>query len=127
MYDSWGTSWGAVSAWGISWVHATGPAQVVVVIDRWGEDERIKEYKRRKEELHEQILSAFEAVTGEAKVPTIEEIKAVEKKQPLEVKALKRVRNDVLELQEVNESILRAIRMLQDQEMQDIAFIVSVL
>jgi hypothetical protein len=126
MYDSWGSSWGAVSAWGQSWVHPTAPIPVVV-IDTHDDVRRINEYKRRREELHAQILSAFEEVTGEAKVPSVEEIKAEEKRKPLEVKTLKRIRDDVVELKEVNESILRAMRMLQEREMEDIAFIVSVL
>jgi hypothetical protein len=126
VYDSWGSSWGAVSAWGQSWVHTTTP--VVVVIDTHdGVDERIKEYKRRKEELHEQILRAYEDITGESRLPSVEDIQAEEKKQPLELKTLRRIKEDVVELNEVNESILRTSRMLQERELQDIAFILSVL
>lgn len=125
MYDSWGSSW--AGAWGQSWVHTTVPPVVVVIDTHDGISKNIEDYKRRREELHDTILRAFEDITGEAKVPTVEEIKKEEKRQPLELKALKRVRNDVLELQEVNESILRAMRMLQEREMQDIAFIVSIL
>jgi hypothetical protein len=124
MYDSWGSSWGAVSAWAQSWFH---PTQVITIDTHDGLRKNIEDYKRRKEELHEQILRAFEEVTGEAKVPTVEEIRTEEKRQPLELKTLKKVRSDVLELKEVNESILRAMRMLQEREMEDIAFIVSVL
>jgi hypothetical protein len=127
VYDSWGTSWGAVSAWGQSWVHTTVPPVVIVRDTHDGLRKNIEDYKRRKEELHETILRAFEEVTGETKIPTVEEIKAVEKKKPLELKALRTIRNDVLELREVNESILRASRMLQEREFEDIAFIVSIL
>jgi hypothetical protein len=128
MYDSWGTSWGAVSAWGVSWVHTTPPPVVVVIDTHDGIRKNIEDYKRRKEELHENILRAFEEVTGvrQAEV-TPAEIDAAQKVFPAERLVLKRIKDEALELREVNESILRAMRMLQDREMEDIAFIVSVL
>ena len=127
MYDSWGSSWGAVSAWGQSWVHTT-PPPIVVVIDTHDDVKRINEYKRRREELHEDILRAFEEVTGEreTEIPVIEaKVNELQKERPSF--ALKRVREDVVELREINESILRVSRMLQEREMNDIAFIVSIL
>ena len=127
MFDSWGISWGAVSAWGQSWVHTT-PIPPVVVIDTHDDVERINEYKRRRDELHEDILRAFEEVTGEreTEIPVIEaKVEQLQKATPSF--ALKRVREDVVELKEINESILRVSKMLQEREMQDIAFIVSVL
>ena len=126
-YDAWGSSWGAVSAWGQSWVHTTPPPIVVVIDTHDGLKKSIEDYKRRREELHENILRAFEDVTGESTVPTIEHIVEVERTHPKEKRVLARVKNDVLELREVNESILRAMKMLQDREFEDIAFIVSVL
>jgi hypothetical protein len=100
----------------------------VVVIDTHdGIRKNIEDYKRRKEELHESILRAFEEVTGEreTEIPVIEAKIELQKAKPSF--ALKRVKEDVLELKEVNESILRAMRMLQDREIEDIAFIVSIL
>jgi hypothetical protein len=123
MYDSWGSSWGAVSAWAQAWVHPTR----LVVIDTHDDVDRINEYKRRREELYESILRAYEDVTGESRVPTVEDIQKEEKAKPLELRTLKRIKEDVLELKDVNESILRVSRMLQEKEMQDIAFIVSIL
>ena len=123
MYDSWGSSWGATSAWGSSWVH-TAP---VVVIDTHDDVERINEYKRRKEELHASILRAFEEVTGETKVPTVQEIKTVEKRKPLELRSLERITEQVNEYEEIDKHILMLSKMLQDREMDDIAYIASIL
>jgi hypothetical protein len=130
MFDSWGSSWGAVSAWGQAWVHTTPPTPVVV-IDTHDDVKRINEYKRRREELREDILRAYEDVTGEreTEIPVIE-AKTIEFQKAKPTFALKRVRDDVSELREVNESILRVSKALQDREineLQDIAFIVSVL
>jgi hypothetical protein len=125
MYDSWGSSWG--SAWGQSWVHPTTPPIVIVRDTHDGIRKNIEDYKRRKEELHESILRAFEEVTGEFRLPTVEDIQKEEKAKPLELRVLRRIKSEVVELKEVNESILRASRMLQDREMEDIAFIVSLL
>ena len=123
MYDSWGASW--FGAWGTSWVH---PTPVIIVGDTHdGGPERIREYKRRREELHEQILRAFEEVTGESRIPSVAEIAKEEKARPIELNALRRVREDVLELNELNESIVRLSKVLQEREMDDIAFIMSVL
>ena len=119
MYDSWGSSW--ASAWGTSWVH-TAP---VVVIDTHDDVERINEYKRRKEELHASILRAFEEVTGETKVPTVQEIKTVEKKKPLELRSLQRIEEEVNEYEEINQHILMLSKQLQEREMNDIAFILA--
>ena len=117
-----------MSAWGVSWVHTTPPPVVVVIDTHDGLRKNIEDYKRRKEELHADILRAFEDITGESRLPTIERIAEVERVHPQEKRVLARVRNDVLELKEVNESILRAMKMLQqEQEFRDIAFIVSIL
>lgn len=121
IFDSWGNSWGATSAWGQSWVHTRAP---VVIDTHDGVDERLNEYVRRKEELHESILRAFEDVTGESKEQTVESIeKQVEVKQGY---AFKRIRQDVFEYKEIDQEILRISKSLQEREV-DIAFILSVL
>ena len=123
IYDSWGSSWGATSAWGQSWVHTRAPVVIDTHDDVKRIEESIREYKRKKEELHETILRAFEDVTGESS-RTVEEVKAKEIQSP---KLREILRPQINEYEEVNKHLLMLSKSLQDREMDDIAFILSVL
>ena len=123
MYDSWGSSW--AGAWGISWLHQTP----VITIDTHDDvkriEESIREYKRKKEELHETILRAFEDITGESS-RTVEEVE-VKAKEIQSPKLREILRPQINEYEEVNKHLLMLSKSLQDREMDDIAFILSVL
>ena len=121
--DAWGGAWG--SNWSTSWTRTT-PIPVVV-IDTHDEARRFDEYKRKREELRAQIEEAFEEITGTKVLPTVAEIRKAQKAQPAQIRLLERVKEDVDEYEEINQSLFRLSKMLQEREMDDIAFIASIL
>ena len=83
---------------------------------------RLEAFRRRKEELREEIQNAFEEVTGESKVPTLSQVhKEALKATPKEKIVLMRVREDLTELRELEEKL----RLFLEQE--DVIFIASIL